>query len=423
MTDNFRKIKSTNRVDAVIELPPSKSITNRGIILSMLADGASKLLNYSHADDCQIMMNSIARFGVHFTKSASELKIKGNSGHFGDSNIDIKVGNAGTVMRFLCSVAGLSGGIIRLTGDQNMLKRPIGDLADTLKLMGINIKTNNGFPPVTIHGGKLYGGRIKLNSVISSQFVSSLLMIAPYAASDVELEICSNVPSKPYIGITTQLMKYFGINVETSDNLYYIPAGKAYKSGTIMVEADASSASYFLTAAAITGGKIILKNLNSDSIQGDTKYINILKEMGCSVNSGEFGVEIIGGNLKGINVDMNDIPDVVPALAITALFADSPTLINNIRHLRYKESDRISALVCELKKLGANVSHSENSIEIFPGKYKGCAINTYNDHRIAMSFAVAGLRISGISIENPGCVSKSYPEFWNEFEKLENIPQ
>lgn len=419
MTLDVRKIKSVHKVDAAIKIPPSKSLTNRGIIIASLANGASKLINCSSADDCVLMLNAVKKFGVEFEKYETDLLINGTSGKLKTPDSGIYVGNAGTVMRFVCGFASLANGITILAGDENMARRPIGELAHSLQQLGIKIETNNGFPPVKISGGKLSGGKVKLNASISSQFVSSLLMISPYAESDVELEISETVPSKPYINITLDMMRHFGIDVAEQNNSFFISSNKTYKAETYSIEGDASSSSYFLAAAAITSGKIVVQNLKLNSKQGDIKFLKILEEMGCSIAALDNGVEIVSGGLKGITIDMNDVPDLVPTLSIVALFAEGKTRIENVKHLRFKESDRLSALAAELRKLGARVQEFDDGLEITPGKYSGGSINTYNDHRIAMSFAIAGLRIPGVQIENPSCVVKSFPDFWSEFEKLE----
>ncbi|MDI6802607.1 MAG: 3-phosphoshikimate 1-carboxyvinyltransferase [Bacteroidota bacterium] len=415
------------RVNAVVNVPTSKSITNRALIAAALANGISEIMNFSTADDCRLMIDALRKLGVGIEEIGNKLIVTGTGGKIKAPDSDLFVGNAGTTMRFLAGFAALADGSTIIYGDERMNLRPIGDLTTALEQLGIRTETNNGYPPVKIYGGKLMGGTVRIDASKSSQFVSSILLIAPYAASNVDLLLSGQIASKPYLDITYEVMQSFGADVQEKTNGYYINSTKRYQPTTYIIEGDYSSASYFFAAAAVTGGKVTVQNLNSQSKQGDAGFLEVLQKMGCKVikdvHPDYFGVEgitVVGSSeLSGLTIDMNDMPDMVPTLAVIALFAKGKTNIENVAHLRHKESDRLFAMATELRKLGAEVTEFDGGLEIVPKeKYIGAEINTYNDHRIAMSFAVAGLKIPNIRIKNPGCVKKSFPIFWYEFEKL-----
>ena len=323
-------------------------------------------------------------------------------------------------MRFLTTFAGLANGETVLDGDEHMRCRPINDLLEALRGTGIKCTSNNGFPPVKILGGNFSGGRIGLNASISSQFASSILLSAPYAKQDVYLHINGQISSLPYIDMSLHVMRTFGADVNTIDPFnYHVNHSQRYIGQKFNIEGDATAASYFLAAAAITQGQIVLHNLSPDSLQGDLRFINILNDMGCDIIKHEATIVARGGKLTGIEIDMNELPDCVPTLAIVAAFADGPTTINNVGQLRYKESDRLQSLATELTKIGVKVELHKDGMTIHPQRLHEAVIETYNDHRIAMSFAVAGLCIDGLAIDNPACVEKSFPNFWGEFANLE----
>jgi 3-phosphoshikimate 1-carboxyvinyltransferase len=414
-----RHIKTIDSIDAVIEVPTSKSLTNRALITAALAMGVSKIINPSQADDCRLMVDALRKFGIIIEEYKSYLTVHGISGKLTAPESEIYVGNAGTTMRFLTGLAAITEGTTRLVGNERMNQRPLCDLLSALGQMGVKYESERGYPPLTVHGRKLKGGTIKIDGTRSSQFISSLLLVAPYADSDVTLELAGGMVSRPYIDLTLDVMRKFGVEVTESGNSFYIPTARKYLSNEYIIEADASSASYFFAAAAITGGSVLVRNLSLNSEQGDIKFLNILQQMGCKATADNEGVKVTGGNLSAISVDMNEMPDMVPTLAVIALFAEGKTSIKNVKHLRYKESDRLKALATELQKLGAEITEYDDGIEILPKeKYIGAEIETYDDHRIAMSFAIAGLKINGIKIQNPGCVKKSFPKFWDEFEKF-----
>lgn len=418
-----KNIKIADRIDAEVNVPGSKSIANRALIAAALADGDSVLDNFPSSDDCMLMLEALKRFGVVIDKFGDRVAIKGTSGKISAPDGEIYTDNAGTVMRFLTSFATLAEGTTRLVGNERMNKRPIQGLALALKQLGAEIETCSGYPPVTVRGPKLVGGTANIDSTVSSQFISSILLSAPYAESDVRLTFKNSIPSQDYIKLTIDLMREFGVIVNQSTDSYQVFRNK-YIPSEFKIEGDYSSASYFFAAALITKGKILIRNINSYSKQPDSIFLNILKNMGCEILFQEESVFLDAGKskIKSFSIDANFFPDLVPALAIVALFADGKSRIFNVAHLRYKETDRLKALATELGKLGAMVNEVHDGIEIYPANvYNGAVIETYNDHRMAMSFAIAGLKIEGVKIKNPECVKKSFPDFWNEFEKLQKV--
>ena len=412
-------IKTKKFVKAVIESPPSKSYTNRALIIAALANGNSIIKNPLFSDDTNYMISALRQFGIKIIKNGNNIIVHGKNGKLSPSKNNIFVGNAGTAMRFITSLASIAEGGTTITGDKRMQQRPIKDLLDALNQLGVESESNNGFPPIKIYGGLFNGGNVKLKGDVSSQFLSSILMCAPYAKKDVTISIVGNLTSKPYVDITLDVMKNFGIDVKNLNyKKFIINNNKKYKPINYKIEGDASSASYFFAAAAITKGKIMVKNINPNSKQGDIKFVDILKKMGCGVKKGNDFIEVQGNRLKSVDVDMNEMPDVVPTLAVTSLFADSTTIIRNVQNLRFKETDRLKALAFELRKIGANVEEMNDGLKIKRRRLQKAIIETYNDHRMAMSFAVAGLAINGLKIKNPNCVAKSFPDFWNKFNSL-----
>jgi 3-phosphoshikimate 1-carboxyvinyltransferase len=410
-----------------VRLPGSKSITNRTLIISCLAGGTTLLRNFLLSDDTSHMLKALQEMGhtIELNSSQMECEVFGRGPFRSFDRINnFFIGNAGTAMRFLTSYLSLGEGMFRIDGDSRMRQRPIQDLIDALNQLGCNVRTeqDNGNPPVIIKAKGLPGGSCTIVGKNSSQYISSILMSAPYARSSVTLKT-NDAASKPYIDMTIGMMKQFGVKISRDEYRSFEVAPGAYRMmPKYEIEPDASTASYFLAAAAILGGDVEIGGLSRDSIQGDTGFAGVLEKMGCEVEWKESSFILRSdGRLKGIDIDMNHIPDMVLTLAVVALFTDSPTRIRNVANLRIKESDRIKALSSELKKLGARVNEWDDGLEIFPNilpgeKYHGASIQTYNDHRIAMAFAVAGLRIEGVIIENPACVSKTFPEFFDYFE-------
>ncbi|MDI6767787.1 MAG: 3-phosphoshikimate 1-carboxyvinyltransferase [Bacteroidota bacterium] len=421
MSETIRTIQPAKSVDAEIQLPPSKSYTNRALIAAALADGTSIIHNPSRSDDSVLLSDALRKFGITINEDEDRLEIIGSNGNLKAPSKEIFVGNAGTAMRFLASFACLAEGETILTGDEQMNKRPIKDLVDALKSNVIKCSSQNGFPPVRIHGGNFVGGRISVDGSISSQFVSSILLASPYAKRTVTLHVNGKLSSMPYVDMTLHVMRSFGAIIDTVEmKTFTINNQQKYIGHDFIIEPDASSATYFLGAAAITNGRVTITNLTSESLQGDIQFLSILSDMGCTVINHPESIEIHGGKLHGIEVDMNEMPDCVPTLAVVAAFAKGATTIKNIAHVRHKETDRLDALSKELTKIGVRVELSEDELVIHPQPLRGAVIETYDDHRIAMSFAVAGLRVDGIEIINPMCVTKSFPNFWEEFQKLDD---
>ncbi|HLX12410.1 MAG TPA: 3-phosphoshikimate 1-carboxyvinyltransferase [Bacteroidota bacterium] len=416
----LRKITPVRSVNARIHLPPSKSYTNRALIAAALADGDSKIHNYSKSDDSCLLIAALRDLGIKISERKHYLEISGTNGIISPSAKELNIGNAGTSMRFLTSLVSLAHGETRINGDERMRTRPIQDLLDGLRMAGIRSTSVNGCPPVTIHGGAFNGGIIELNASSSSQFLSSILLIAPYAKHAATVHPSGHISSLPYVDMTLHVMREFGAVIDfIAPSTYIVSNSDRYVGHEMTIESDASSATYFLAAAAIAGGKVEIANLTIDSLQGDIRFLDILKQMGSVVGHSDNSVELHSAGLFGIEIDMNELPDCVPTLAVLAAFAEGPSVISNVAHLRYKETNRLEALAVELKKLGAGVDLTDDSITIHPRPLHGAVIETYNDHRMAMSFALAGLRVPDVRIANPMCVTKSFPGFWEEFSKLE----
>jgi 3-phosphoshikimate 1-carboxyvinyltransferase len=350
------------------------------------------------------------------------LAVCGSRGQIPALEADLFCANSGTTIRFLTALATLGHGSFRLDGVERMRARPIGDLLDALNQLGTRAacEQDNGCPPVVVHANGLPGGSAGVRGDISSQFLSGILMAAPAAQSAVELVIEGPLVSLPYVQMTIAVMRSFGAEVKAGPKFdrFEIDAPQRYVGREYAVEPDASAASYFWAAAAVTGGEVTVDGLSADSLQGDVAFVDCLEKMGCDVRRDADSISVIGRTLKGVEVDMNAISDTVQTLAVVALFADGRTTIRNVAHIRHKETDRIAALAAELRKLGANVDERDDGLTIRPGKLRGATIETYNDHRMAMSFAVAALRISEVQIANPQCVEKTYPDFFKDLMTL-----
>lgn len=405
--------------------PASKSLTNRALILASLANGKSIIHNFSNCDDTKYLIKGLRKLGVKIKIEDHTLLVEGNGGDFNKNNIEIYCGNAGTTFRFLAGLLVLNKGKVTLSGSKRMQQRPIEKLLHALEQIGANVETVNGFPPVTINGGKLVGlkkqnNTIYLDASISSQFLSSLLLILPVLPKGTKIVLTSDLPSKPYIKMTIDIMKKFGVIIENRNfkEFFLIKQSKIVPT-EITIENDASSATYFLGAAAILKKSIKVIGLNKNSFQADLKFINVLEKMGCKVKWLDNSVILRGSRLKKLSVDMKNFPDSVPTLAVIAMFAEGKTKIRNIENLRYKESDRISDLARELRKVGAKVKEGKDFLEIIPSSnYNPAKIQTYKDHRLAMAFALASLKIGELKILDPSCVNKSFPGFWTEFNKM-----
>ena len=427
MTDPI-EIKPIERAVARIRPPGSKSITNRALVCAALAGGDSFLTGALDSDDTRVMVDCLRSLGidVRVDRTEAEIKVVGCGGILDlaateSDVVELFVGNSGTTIRFLTALATLVEKDVRLDGIARMRERPIEDLLDALRQLGANItsESDNRCPPVLAHGGGLSGGTAHVGGDISSQFLSGLLMVAPYARNDVKLMVDGPLVSKPYVRMTLAVMKAFGITIEDDELAEFrATAGRRYQGRQYAIEPDASAASYFFAAAAITGGEVTIVGLSRKSLQGDVDFCDCLEKMGCEVRWDDNQITVVGRPLQGIDVDMNPISDTVQTLATVALFAKGPTTINGVGHIRHKETDRIGDLAVELRKLGAVVDEADDGLRITPGKLKGAVIDTYDDHRMAMSLAIVGLRIPGVVINDPGCTAKTYPEFFTDLKKL-----
>ncbi len=407
-----------------ITVPGSKSITQRALVTAALAKGESCLSSALDSEDTRLLRNGLRQFGVAIDDSSDPWTIHGTAGRLKEPSNEIFMGNNGTGIRFLISVAALVRGTSILSGSKRMEERPAGPLLEALSQLGVEAVSikGTGCPPVKITSNGLSGGKVRLSASISSQFLSSILLVAPCAAEPLSIVLDGKLVSRPYVDITKKVMKDFGIEVRESGDTFVVPKS-FYQGRPYQIEADASSASYFLAAAAVTGRAVRIKNLPPDPIQGDAYFANILAQMGCRVQRNEKGTLVQGpekGQLKAIEIDMGKWPDVVPTLAVTAAFAQGETKITNVAHLRIKETDRIKAVVTELNRIGVEARELEDGLTVKgPCRdMKAGLIHTYDDHRIAMSFAVLGLRVENLKFDDKAVVAKSFPDFWQRWDRL-----
>ncbi|MBT00821.1 MAG: 3-phosphoshikimate 1-carboxyvinyltransferase [Oceanospirillaceae bacterium] len=414
-----------NHASGEVQLPGSKSLSNRILLLAALAEGETRVTNLLDSDDVSHMLNALTRLGVDYQLSDDRRSctVQGVGGPFQADTAELFLGNAGTAMRPLTAALCLGQGEFELTGEPRMYERPIKDLVDALRPLGADVEYlgDEGFPPMKIRAHGLDGGQVSIKGNISSQFLTALLMAAPLAKEDLTIVVDGELVSKPYIDITLHSMKLFGVDV-INDNYqrFIVRAGQTYRSpGEVMVEGDASSASYFLAAAAIAGGTVRVYGVGSDSIQGDKAFAEVLGKMGAQVSYGPTWVEVTKGELNGVDLDLNAIPDAAMTIATTALFAQGPTAIRNVYNWRVKETDRLSAMATELRKVGAQVVEGEDYIEITPpAEISSAAIDTYDDHRMAMCFSLAAFGNAPITINDPGCTRKTFPEYFELFKKI-----
>ncbi|RJP95164.1 MAG: 3-phosphoshikimate 1-carboxyvinyltransferase [Desulfobacteraceae bacterium] len=415
------KIIPGNIRNTTVTVPGSKSYTHRTFIAAALSDGECRIDNWLDSEDTRYTLDALSRFGAKIEKRPAGLSVYGRSGGMDACDSQIYIGNSGTSMRLLTSYAILGKGRYVLSGTDRMHERPIQHLLDALHQIGVHAVSLNhdGCPPLEIMGGKIAGGEVRINCSISSQFLSGLLLIAPYTEKGLKIHVTHGPVSRPYIDMTVDIMSQFGVPVVRDGYDYFEIAGdRHYQSGHYTVEPDASQAGYFWAAAAITGARIKVAGITGNSSQGDVRFAEVLGQMGCNVTHEPDGISVTGGNLSGIEVDMADMPDIVPTLAVVAAFAKGTTKIKNVAHLKVKESDRLTAVINELTKMGISARSDHDDLIVTGGSPHGAVIETYNDHRMAMCFAIAGLVVPGIEILNEGCVGKSFPAFWEVFEGL-----
>ena len=445
----IKKIRISDPVYGRVKPPGSKSITNRALICAALSENTACLTGVLDSEDTRVMLEALRSLGlvVDHNPDLTTVYIEGCGGNFPNKQAEIYVSNSGTTARFLtAALATTKDCSYRIYGKPRMHERPIGDLISALRQLGAEIRTEaeNDCPPVLIGKNGKFAGKAQISGEISSQFLSALLMAAPVSQSEVELSVQGELVSKPYIKMTLEVMRAFGTTIEATENSSHFwisdyryqssrksnghqhgsPKSET-SSGTFnyAIEPDASAASYFFAMAAVTGGSVTVDGLSQNSLQGDIQFCRCLEQMGCRVrfDTDSTTVNAPVSLLRGITVDMNAISDTVMTLAVVALFANGPTRVTNVAHIRHKETDRIAALACELRKFGATVTEFEDGLEIVPPKSfptGEIVIDTYDDHRVAMSFTVAGLRVPDVVIRDPDCVAKTYPDFFDDLEKL-----
>ncbi|MBC6984946.1 3-phosphoshikimate 1-carboxyvinyltransferase [Alteromonas sp. BZK5] len=414
------------KVSGEVNVPGSKSLSNRALLLAALAEGETELTNLLDSEDIEHMLNALTKLGVSYRLSEDKTQcvVQGNGGAFNVAEpLELFLGNAGTAMRPLCAALAASNVDTVLTGEPRMEERPIGDLVDALREADADVSylKNEGYPPLQIKGKTLNGGKMSVDGSVSSQFLTALLMAAPLFSGDVTIRIKGELVSKPYIDITLDTMAKFGVTVENDNyQTFTVSADAKYVApGKFMVEGDASSASYFLAAGAIKGGTVRVTGIGQKSIQGDIRFADVLEAMGAKVVWNDEYVEITGAPLKGVNMDMNHIPDAAMTIATTALFAEGPTTMTNIYNWRVKETDRLAAMATELQKLGAKVEEGHDYIKVWPtDSLKHAEIDTYNDHRIAMCFSLVALSDTPVTINDPGCTRKTFPDYFTRFKTL-----
>jgi len=414
------------KVSGEVNVPGSKSLSNRALLLAALAEGETELTNLLDSEDIEHMLNALTKLGINYRLSEDKTQcvVQGNGGAFNVAEpLELFLGNAGTAMRPLCAALAASNVDTVLTGEPRMEERPIGDLVDALREADAEVTylKNEGFPPLQIKGKTLNGGEISVDGSVSSQFLTALLMAAPLFSGDVTIRIKGELVSKPYIDITLDTMAKFGVTVKNDNYQTFTISGDAkyIAPGKFMVEGDASSASYFLAAGAIKGGTVRVTGIGQNSIQGDIRFADVLEAMGATVVWNDEYVEITGAPLKGVNMDMNHIPDAAMTIATTALFAEGPTTMTNIYNWRVKETDRLAAMATELQKLGAKVEEGHDYIKVWPtDSLKHAEIDTYNDHRIAMCFSLVALSDTPVTINDPGCTRKTFPDYFTRFKTL-----
>ncbi|MGX9418334.1 3-phosphoshikimate 1-carboxyvinyltransferase [Vibrio sp. WJH972] len=422
-------LQPIQKINGVVNLPGSKSVSNRALLLAALAKGTTKLTNLLDSDDIRHMLNALNLLGVSYQLSEckTECTVEGLGHAFSVETLtELFLGNAGTAMRPLAAALCLGKGEYILTGEPRMKERPIGHLVDALRQAGADVEylENADYPPLKITGSGLKGGRVSIDGSISSQFLTAFLMSAPLAQDEVTIDIVGDLVSKPYIDITLHIMHQFGVSVQNNDyKQFVIQPGQQYVSpGDLLVEGDASSASYFLAAAAIGGGEVKVTGIGKKSIQGDVQFADALAKMGAEIDWGDDFVVARKGELKAVDMDFNHIPDAAMTIATAALFAEGTTAIRNVYNWRVKETDRLAAMATELRKVGAEVEEGHDYIIITPpAVFNHAAIDTYDDHRMAMCFSLVALSDTPVTINDPKCTSKTFPDYFERLKGLSDI--
>jgi len=413
------ELEPIRRAAGKVRLPGSKSISNRVLLLAALASGDTEVSGLLDADDTRVMRDALSKLGVRFSRRG----VRGVGGPFPVKKAELSLGNAGTAFRPLTAALVMTSGEYRLSGAPRMHERPIGDLVNALRGIGADVEyvAADGYPPLALHPATIkLNGPVTVKGDVSSQFLTALLMALPLLDSKSRIEVQGELISKPYVEITLNVMRRFGVEVTRREwHSFEVPAARYVSPGKIYVEGDASSASYFLAAGAIGGGPVRVEGVGRDSIQGDVRFTEVLERMGARVSMGDGWIEAAGGKkLKAVDMDLNHIPDAAMTAAVMALFADGPSTLRNIGSWRVKETDRLAAMAAELRKLGARVEEGRDSLRISPGKLKTAVIDTYDDHRMAMSFSLAALGGVPVRINDPGCVAKTFPDYFSAFASI-----
>jgi 3-phosphoshikimate 1-carboxyvinyltransferase len=408
---------------ARVRVPGSKSLTNRALIVAAMADGPSTLTGALDSDDTRVMVDSLRRLGiaVEHDPAAATIRVAGCGGRIPAASAELFVANSGTSLRFLTAMLANGRGTYKLDGTPRMQQRPVADLLTALNGLGSDARSDlgTGCPPVTVNASGLDGGYAFVKGDVSSQFLSGLLMALPYARETTSVEVDGTLVSRPYVAMTLAVMEAFGVQAGNRKFQRFDVRPARYTGRDYRIEPDASAASYFFAAAAITGGTVTVEGLGTESLQGDVAYVDVLEHMGCTVVRDRDATTVTGGPLRGVDVDMNAISDTVMTQAVVAMFASGMSRIRNVGHIRHKETDRIAAVATELRKLGATVDEREDGLVLFPPEtITPARIATYDDHRMAMAFALAGLKADGITILDPACVAKTYPGFWDDLARL-----
>jgi 3-phosphoshikimate 1-carboxyvinyltransferase len=410
----------SQKIGGEVDAPPSKSYTNRSLIIASLISGEVEIKNPLESDDTRAMIDCLKTLGIETEETGDSIKIKGNIEDILEKKYELNAQLSGTTIRFILALSCIIPGVKKIYGLEPLNRRPIGELAGALKDLGANIEylDKPGYPPLLVKSGNLQPLKTRLHGDISSQFFSALLMIAPNIGG-MEIDVMGKQISKPYIDMTLDLMEYFGVKVINENyKKYAVEAEQSYRVKDYSVEGDYSSAGYFMGIAALTKSTLTLKNLNPDSKQADRNFLQILKKLGTEIEFTEEGLKVTGNGVKPLTADMENCPDQVQTLAVLLSFAEGKSVITGVRSLRVKETERILALQSELLKMGIKTESTHDSLTIYGGEPKPAAIDTYNDHRMAMSFAVAGTALEGLVIKNPGVVTKTFPEFWKKLESL-----
>ena len=410
-------------LSARVSVPGSKSLTNRALLLAALADGPTSITGASSADDVRLFVEALRGLGfsIGLDDGTRTITVSGEGGRIPESRGSLFVGNAGTAARFLTALVTLGEGEYVLDGDARMRERPIGDLVEALNQLGATLEATQGCPPVRIRASGLRGGVARVTGDVSSQFVSAILMVAPCARHPVTLELSTALGSRPYVDMTLDVMRAFGAEVRRQEYGTFAISPCRYRSPfTYAVEPDMSAASYFFAAPAVCGGTVVVRGVPLRSLQGDIAFLDVLELMGCDVAYTDEGVRVTGAPpLHGVDTDMRDIPDTAQTLAVVAPFATTPTRIRGIATARLKETDRIHATCAELRRLGVRVDEYDDGLTVFPcDRFTPATIRTYADHRMAMAFALVGLRVPGVTIEDPSCVAKTFPDFFDVLGSL-----